>query len=126
MLTLSCWAEEARTVAPLGNAVLDPPPLREVGDLGPVLVWVRRGAEGTAGAVGGGDVPRGRGRRVRVALSRHVGQRDNGIREGMFTGVDDTLEKLYVITRLWREDSSGAWLEIYIWFDGLYPDGPAE
>ena len=44
----------------------------------------------------------------------------------MFTGVDVTLEKLYVITRLWREDSSGAWLEIYIWFDGLYPDGPAE
>jgi hypothetical protein len=109
----------------LSNAVLDPPPLCQIGDLGPVLIRVCGAAEGAAGPVGS-YVSRGRGRRVRVALSGHVGQRDNGIREGMFTGVDDTLEKLYVITRLWREDSSGAWLEIYIWFDGLYPDGPAE
>jgi hypothetical protein len=59
---------EAPAVVPLGNAVLDPPPLCAVGDLGPVLVWVCGAAEGTAGRVGG-DVPRGRGRRVRVALS---------------------------------------------------------
>lgn len=40
--------EKLPTVVALGDAVLYPPALGEVRDLGPVLVWVRRGAEGTA------------------------------------------------------------------------------
>lgn len=40
------------TVVALGNAVLYPPALGQVGDLGPVLVRVGGTAEGAAGVVG--------------------------------------------------------------------------
>jgi hypothetical protein len=59
---------ELLTVIALGNAVLYPPPLSKVGDLGPVLIWICRAAESTAGSMSG-DMPRRRGSRVRIALS---------------------------------------------------------
>ena len=64
---------EALTVVPLGNAVLYPSALSKVGDLGPIFIWVCRAAEGAAGAVSS-DVPRRRGSRVAVAVSRHDGR----------------------------------------------------
>src|SRR5699024_7963501 len=56
------------TVISLGNAVLYPPALSEVGDLGPVLVGVGRAAEGAAGAVCGVVSCRCRRRTVDVVL----------------------------------------------------------
>jgi hypothetical protein len=41
------------TVVSLSNAVLNSSALGQVGDLGPVLIRIRRAAEGTASAVGG-------------------------------------------------------------------------
>jgi hypothetical protein len=38
------------TVVALSNPILYPPPLGQVGNLGPVFVWIRTGAEGAAGA----------------------------------------------------------------------------
>lgn len=65
------------TVVPLGDAILNPPPLSQIRDLGPVFIRVRRAAEGAAGIVcgggGGRDMPRGRSRRVGIALSGHDG-----------------------------------------------------
>ena len=41
---------ESLTIVALSNPVLYPPSLSEVGNLGPVFVWIRTGAEGAAGA----------------------------------------------------------------------------
>jgi hypothetical protein len=58
------------TVVPLGNAILYPSALSQVGDLGPVFIWICRAPEGAAGAVSG-DMPRRSSSRVVVAVSRH-------------------------------------------------------
>jgi hypothetical protein len=61
------YARELRTVVPLGNAVLDPSPLSEVRDLGPVFIWIGGATESAAGTVGS-DMSRRRRGRVRVVL----------------------------------------------------------
>jgi len=44
---------ELLAVVALSNAVLNAAALSEIGNLSPILIWVRRAAEGTAGAVVG-------------------------------------------------------------------------
>jgi len=46
----ACHGMESLTIVALSNPVLYPPSLSEVGNLGPVFVWIRTGAEGAAGA----------------------------------------------------------------------------
>ena len=62
-------AKPEHTVVSLGNPILYPPALGQIGDLGPVLVWIGTGALGAAGAVGGAVAGRGlRGEGVWVAV----------------------------------------------------------
>jgi len=60
-------------VIPLGDTVLDSSTLSEVGYLSPILVWIGRAAESTAGTMVC-DLPWGRGSGVGIALSRHFGE----------------------------------------------------
>ncbi len=48
-----CFDLSTHTVVALGNAVLDASSLGQIRDLGPVLVWVGAGTEGTARAMTG-------------------------------------------------------------------------
>lgn len=54
----------------LSNAVLYPSALSQVGDLGPVFIWICKAAKGATSAVSG-DMPRRYSSRVVVAVSRH-------------------------------------------------------
>ena len=61
------------TVVSLSNSILNTSALCKIGDLGPVLIWIRRRAECTAHTVVGRALCCGsRGGRVLIALSRHV------------------------------------------------------